>query len=110
MKRIDIHTKKKINDDETRYSNTISAEEMKVFIFNQINFSLSEEQWALINVSFGDYWNNKVGIGGYFYWDEVSAYIYSKIIEDRQLISKNNIEIIVNLMLSKIEKDGGFME
>jgi len=110
MKRIDIHTRKEINDEEMRSSESISPDEMKDYVYSQIDFMLSELQWTLIDEFFSDYWNNIIGIGGYFYHDEVSAYIFNKIIERKQLISKERITFIVELMLSKIEEDGGFIE
>lgn len=110
MKRIDIHTKSTLSDDEVRYNNRISSEEMKIHIFEEINFTLSDEQWALIDTHFANFWNNKVGIGGYFYWDEVSEYIFAKLKKENQLILFERTNIIIELILSKIEKDGGFME
>jgi len=110
LKRIDIHTKSTLSDDEVRYNKRISSEEMKVHIFKEINFILSDEQWNLIDNSFANFWNNKVGIGGYFYWDEVSDYVYAELKKENQLISFERTDIIIKLILSKIENDGGFLE
>lgn len=110
MKRIDIHTKKELKDDEIRYSNSISPKVMKIYVFNNIDFFLSDYQWSLIDEAFSDYWNNKIGIGGYFYWDEITDYVFNNIVEKQQLISRERIEFIIEMMLSKIEKDGGFLD
>jgi hypothetical protein len=110
MKRINIHTKKELKDDKPIFTKKISSTKMKEHVFESINFEISEFQWEMIEDFFADYWNNKLGIGGYFYWDEVSSYIYSKVIENKQLISEERIITIIEIMLTKIEKDGGFME
>ncbi len=110
MTKIDIHTKKKLNDNEVRYSGSISPIEVKNYVFNNIDFKISETQWDLIDNYFADYWNNKIGIGGVIYLDEFATYIYNNIVKDNQLISKEHIEQIANLMLTKIKQDGGFLE
>ena len=109
MKSIDIHTKKELHNKEESYSKPISEELMKDHIFNTIDFPLSDDQWKLINDNFSEYWNNKIGIGGYFYWDEVFLYIYNQIQKSKHLIARERVYYIVELILSKIEKDGGFM-
>lgn len=106
----DIHTKKEIQDDDEKYDNSISPERMKIFVFNEIDFVLTDHQWYLIDGCFADYWNNKIGVGGYFYWDEVTNYIYSKFMEGKELIPYERVKLVVELMLGKIEKDGGFMD
>ena len=110
MKKIDIHTRQKLDDNENKYNKQISSESMRNYILDSIEFSMSNDQWELINKHFSEYWNHKVGIGGYFYWDEVSSYVYKQLRQDKQVISQNRVDFIVELILSKIEKDGGFME
>ena len=107
MKRIDLHTKDILQDGELRYNNSISSESMKEYIFNKIDFNISEYQWNIIEEHFADYWNNKIGIGGYFYHDEIVSSVYEKVIDKKQLISRERIEFIVESMLTKIEKDEG---
>ena len=109
MKLIDIHTKKELYDKEKLYSKPISSELIKNYVFNTIDFHLPDYQWKLINDNFSEYWNNKIGIGGYFYWDEVASFVYNEIQKSKQLITKQRVYYIVDLILSKIEKDGGFM-
>lgn len=110
MRRIDIHTGDELNNDEHRYNNNIKADIIKSHVFNTIDFSISEAQWETINAAFSEYWNNIIGIGGYFYWDEVATFIFNRTKEKNQLISFDRVETIVNLMLTKIENDGGFMD
>jgi len=110
MKKIDIHTKQKLGDNEEMYSKPICNELMMIYVFKNIGFPISKRQWKIIDDSFEEYWNNKIGIGGYFYWDEVVDYVF-KIIELKlELLSYKKVETIINLMLNKIENDGGFMD
>ena len=109
MKTIDLHTGKFVLGNENRYVNSISGNFMKDYVCDNIDFNLSDVEWILIDKYFGEYWNNIVGIGGYFYWDEVTDFIYQNIINQKQLISQERIKFIVELMLAKIEKDGGFL-
>jgi len=109
MKRIDLHTKKVVPADEIRYTYSISGNLMKDYVCENIDFNLSDVEWKLIDKYFGEYWNNIIGIGGYFYWDEVTVFIHDNIMEEKQLISQERIKFVVELMLTKIEKDGGFL-
>src|SRR3989337_956626 len=108
MKTIEIHSKKKLEDDEVAYPNKIDAESIKSHIFETIDFSISEQQWEIIDSSFAECWNNKIGIGGFFYWDDVADYVYKDIQRNLELLSSEKVAIIVDLMLTKIENDGGF--
>lgn len=110
MKKRDIHTGKEVLAGESNYSKKISSDEMQEYIFESIDFPLSIDQWRLIDSSFAEFWNNKVGIGGYFYHDEIAPFIFERIVESKCLIPREWIEVIVRLMLLKIEQDGGFME
>jgi len=110
MKKIDFHTKDILQSGELKHNNPISSKKMKEYVFNKIDFKFSKYQWKIIDEHFADYWNNKIGIGGYFYYDEVVSFVYEKIIDEKLLISRKKIEFIVESMLTKIEKDGGFME
>ncbi len=109
MKRIDIHTKKSLNDDEERYNNPINENAVEIYVRNNINFKLTDDYWSLINNSFSHYWNNILGIGGYIINEEIVEYIYKKIVDNKIIFGKEKVEKIVNLMLDKIEADGGFL-
>ncbi len=110
MKRFEIHTSKKLEDGEEAYPNMIESDLIKKYIFETIDFSISEKQWEIIDRAFADYWNYKIGIGGLFCWDDVADYVYKGVQRNLELLSEGKIAIIVDLMLTKIEKDGGFLD
>ena len=109
-KKIDIFRKDVIKDGEKRFSNPINAQIVQDYVTANIDFSLTEQQWLLIHEYFGECWNDKIGVGGEFYWDEISNYVYEKLVAGNQLIAEERVKVIVDLMLTKIQLDGGFME
>lgn len=105
---IDIHTKKK-TEDNSRYQKSINSEAVKDYVFQNIDFELPEDYWLEIDSSFADVWNNKLGIGKDFYWDEISTQVFNQIQSKKIFIEFQRIDRIVNLMLTFIEKNGGFL-
>lgn len=108
-KLIDIHTKKKI-EDNSHYQQSISPSLVKKYIYENIDFELPENQWIDIDSSFSDIWNNKLGIGKEFYWDEISKKVFIQIRNKKILIEFERIDKIVTLMLTFIEENGGFLK
>ena len=107
---IDIFKKDRIKDDEIRYLNSINHKVIEQYVSEKIDFFVSDNLWLLIHKYFGEFWNNKIGIGGYFYYDEIAKYIYDQLTKKKYLIEENRINIIVELILDKIHIDGGFLE
>ena len=105
----DIHTRKETKDN-SRYQNEIQSNLVKEYVLQNINFPLTDKYWATIDKSFAEIWNNKLGIGGYFYWDEFSTQIYSELQNQKMLIEYERLDKIVNLMLTYIENNEGFLE
>lgn|SRR5690554_6723174 len=108
MKVIDIHTGKK--EVEGQYKNSIDRETVKNYIFQNIDFKLTTEMWEKIDNAFAEIWNNEIGIGGYFYWDEISASIYEDLKSQKILIQFERIDKITNLILNYIETTNGFLD
>ncbi len=109
MKTIDIYTWKIDSSVQTENVGSTTNNIMKDYVYENIDFKLSEEVWILIRMYFIEYWDEFIGVGGYFYWDEISQYVYNKIIDQKYLITHEKVNFIVELMLTKIEKDGGFL-
>ncbi|MBX2964580.1 MAG: hypothetical protein KF845_00440 [Cyclobacteriaceae bacterium] len=107
MKIIDIHTKKKPKRSPQKRIDEVAV---KNYVFQHIDFELTNEYWDEIDSEFAEIWNNKIGVGGYFYWDEISKDIYNALQEKKMLISYDRVDCIVNLMLTYIEDTGGFMD
>ena len=110
MKRFYIHTGEQLNEGEEKNRSKISSNDMQQYIYEQIDFNLPLEHWDKLERSFADIWNNRLGIGGSFYWNSIAQQVYQDILKARILLTEQKVTFIVNLMLSKIEQDGGFLE
>jgi hypothetical protein len=108
MKKIDIHTGRETEDDN-RYKRSIPSDQVYQYVMEQIDFPLPESHWSVIDHAFAEMWNDKVGIGGYFYWDEFTEYVYQEVKKTKLLISRERIDLIVNHILTYIENNGGFL-
>lgn len=106
---INIHTRKEVTNTDI-VKKHIDPTLVKKYVFENINFHLTEEYWALIENAFSEIWNDKIGIGGYFDWDDISGQIYSNLKNQKILIEFEKLIQIVNLILTYIENTGGFME
>ncbi len=109
MKIIDIHTKKE-TDGNSSHKEEIKNNLVKDYVFQNIDFQLTDEYWDSIDESFAEIWNNKLGRGGYFYWDEISDQIFSILQNQKKLMEYSRVDKIVTLILTYIENDGGFLE
>lgn len=108
-KMVDIHTKIEVSNND-RYKNAIDNDLVKEYVLQNIDFPLTDEFWIAIDNAFADIWNNKLGIGGYFYWDEITNQIFSELQKKKMLIEFERIDKITNLILTYIENNGGFLE
>ena len=108
MKIIDIHTKQEAIGT-SRYENGIDNLDVKEYVLQNINFPLPDEYWKTIDNTFAEIWNNQIGIGGHFYWDEISMEINSILQQQKMLIEYERLDIIINLILTYIENNGGFL-
>ena len=88
----------------------ITRSKKQVKLYSWVLLTCTTPQWNSINEAFSDCWNNKLGIGGDFYCDEIVDFVYEKVRVQGQLLSYEKVNIIVNLMLTKIESDGGFLD
>jgi hypothetical protein len=108
-KMIDIHSKKELSNLPGS-ENDIKNSLVKDYVFSNISFPLTDRYWSVIDESFATIWNNKIGLGGYFYWDEIAKHVFEELKKEKMLMSYDRVEIITNLMLTYIEDTGGFME
>lgn len=105
-KLIDIHTQGKTKGIERK---PINPELVKKYVFENLE-NLPEIQWNLIESEFSDIWNNKLGRGGYFYWDELTTWIFDALRQKKILIEFERVDKVVNLILKYIDENGGFLE
>lgn len=105
-KLIDIHTLRETKGIERK---PINPELVKKYVFANSE-NLSEIQWNLIESEFSDIWNNKLGRGSYFYWDEITTWIFESLRQKKILIEFERVDKVVNLILEYIDENGGFLE
>ena len=108
MKVIDLHTKKET--DSSFQGKHIDNTAVKSYVLKKIDFPLTDEQWASIDSAFAEIWNNKLGRGAEFYWDEIPPQVFEALKQQKVLISFDRVVIVVDLILTFIEKTGGFLE
>ena len=109
IKTFDIHTQKELSEDVME-SNPIASFQVKEYVYNNIDFELSDKYWNLIDDTFAEIWNNKIGRGGYFYWDEITGEIFSKFQHQKLLISFEQVNQIVELILTYFEDNDGMLD
>ena len=102
---IDIFTKQ-----EHTSKGQIDTNAVYQFVHNNIEFTLDDNVWEAIDMAFAEVWNNKIGVGGYFYFDELPYMIHSVLVKKKRLISFDITNRIVSLMLEYIEKYGGLLD
>jgi hypothetical protein len=83
---------------------------VKAFVQERLSYFLPEYIWEEINLAFGEKWNERLGYGGWFYGDEISDFVYTRIVSVRILMSYEQVEEIVHHMLTYIERNGGFLD
>src|SRR5690554_6394619 len=105
-KLIDIHTQGKKKGIERK---PINPELVKKYVFENLE-NLPEIQWNLIESEFSDIWNNKLGRGGYFYWDELTTWIFDALRQKKILIEFVRLDKCVIIILKYIVENGGFLE
>lgn len=108
--RIDIFRNKEIPEGENPYERDIDSIKVYNYIKSQIELNLPLEIWRIIDKIFSEIWNSKIGIGGYFYWDEIENDVLFEFKKLRIMIPDNDIKMIVHTILEYIEQNGGFIE
>ncbi|MEI6822782.1 MAG: hypothetical protein WCL51_12680 [Bacteroidota bacterium] len=97
---------------EIKFSNDgeLDPEKVKIAVFNQIDFALSEYVWSEINNAFSICWNDEIGIRGWIYEGQIEKSIYNYLINQKILIDYDKIEKIVEIILDYIKITGGFLK
>ncbi len=83
-------------------SNKIKSEEVYHYIIQNINFELPLEVWLPIDSAFAMVWNNKIGIGGYFYWDEFTKMIQESLFNQNILIPNDIVTQVTFLLFRQL--------
>ena len=83
---------------------------VKRYVMQRISFALPEEIWVQIDSAFEKVWNEKLGPGAWFTWEEVGQLVHAELLKRKILLGRERADEIVNLILKYIEDTGGFME
>ena len=79
------------------------------YVAKKMNPKIPDELWESINAAFAKVWNEKIGIGQYFYWDEIPVMIKNILLEEKKLIPHDIIEKVSMLILEYIELNNGII-
>lgn len=88
----------------------INHELVKAFVQERLSYFLPEYFWKEINLAFAQKWNEHLRYGGWFYWDEITDFVYERIVSLRIHMIYEQVQDIVDHMLNHIERSGGFLD
>lgn len=91
-------------------SGSIDPEKVKTAVYNRIDFDLPEWLWDKIDSSFGECWNEEIGLRGWVHEGQMEKFIYKKLQDESILFDYVKIERIVKIIYDYIEMSGGFLD
>jgi hypothetical protein len=89
---------------------SIDHELVKAFVQERLSYTLPDFIWEEVDLAFAKKWNEHLGYRGWFYWDEIIDFVYHHIVAKKMLLNYEKVEEIVSLMLTYIERNGGFLD
>ena len=84
-----------------------TPEVLKMVIENHLGTELQPILWEAFDDAFTDYWDKELGVGTWFYFDQMAPFIYEKMKEKRILVSYEYIEKMCKIVLDFIEQIPG---
>ena len=108
--KIDLFRNKEIPEGENPYERKINSLEAYDYIKSHIEFNLEMNTWICIDKIFSEIWNDKIGLGGSFYWDEIEEKVLFEFKKQKILFPDNYVKTIVSLMLEYIKQIGDILE
>jgi predicted nuclease of restriction endonuclease-like RecB superfamily len=91
-------------------SGEIDPSKVKQAVFSKIDFPLAEDWWDQIEAAFKHSWNVDIGIRGVIYEDQIEKYVYEQLRKNDLLITSEQVNQIIGIMLHYIETSGGYLE
>lgn len=91
------------------HSAPIRSEDVREFVRERIDFPLTDEQWLVIDVAMGNYWNNRK-IGSWIGNEDMAGFIFRYCEEEKMLISWERILKITNQIWAYLEMKGRLIE
>lgn len=84
-----------------------TPEVLKMVIENDLGHEIEPHFWKAFDDAFTDYWDKELGVGTWFYFDQMAPFIYEKMKEKRILVSYEYIEKMCKIVLDFIEQIPG---
>lgn len=86
-------------------SNPIVSESVYEYVCSKLSFPLTIDQWRVIDVAMGAYWNNRV-IGAIICSEDNARYIYKHCMKQKVIISFERVLEITDLIWEYLENKG----
>lgn len=90
-------------------SNPIVSEQVFTYVSERIDFTLTFEQWKIIDVAMGEYWNNRIK-GSWICNEDNAAVIFKLCQASKMLISYERVLRITNLIWEYLESKGRLLD
>ena len=90
-----------------KMENAFTPEVLKMVIENELGHELQLNIWKAFDDAFTDYWDKELGVGTWFYYDQMAPFIYEKMKEKRILVSYEYIKKMCKIVLDFIEQIPG---
>lgn len=87
----------------------IRSEKVREFLRQSIDFLLTNEQWLVIDVAMGKYWNNRVP-GIWICNEDIAGFIFRHCEHEKMLISWERVLKITNGIWEYLEINGRLID
>ena len=87
----------------------IRSEKVREYVRKRIDFTFTDEQWLVIDVSMGNYWNNRIK-GKWVCNEDIAGIIFKYCEDQKMLISWERILTITNQIWKYLEIKGRLVE
>lgn len=91
------------------HSTPIISEKVREFVRQSIDFLLTNEQWLVIDVAMGKYWNNRVP-GTWICNEDIAGFIFRHCEQEKMLISWERVLKITNGIWEYLEQKGRLID
>ena len=87
----------------------IRSEDVREYVRQRIDFPLTDDQWLVIDVAMGQYWNNRIK-GSWICNEDIAGIIYRFCEKERMLISWERTLKITNQIWNYLDDKGRFVD
>ena len=84
-----------------------TPEVLKMVIENDLGHEIEPHFWKAFDDAFAECWDHELGVGTWFYYDQMAPSIYEKIKAKKILVSYEYIEKMCKIVLDFIEQIPG---